>query len=174
MKIHLAAIPVALALVLTGCGGDDDDDTASETPQISDGSFSGKFAKVKAAPKGTKKIGGTAEMVLSASGTQVTIAATNLDPKAVYVAHVHAEACSAADPGGAHFKYTPDGGDMPPNELHMPITVKANGKGSGQTTNPVKAGSDAKSVVIHLKRPAGAKADEVKPPKLACADLASS
>jgi len=174
MKIHLAAIPVALALMLAGCGGDDDDDSATETPQISDGSFSGKFAKLATAPKGTKKIGGKAEMVLSAAGTQVTITATGLDPKAVYVAHVHADSCSAADPGGAHFKYTPDGGDMPPNELHMAVTVKPNGKGSGQTTNPVKAGPDAKSVVIHLKRPAGAKADEVKPPKLACADLAAS
>lgn len=169
-----AAIPVALALLLAGCGGDDDDDSATETPQISDGSFSGKFAKIAAAPKGTKKVGGTAEMVLGASGTQVTIAASGLNPKAVYVAHVHADACSAADPGGPHFKYTADGGDMPPNELHVPVSVNAKGKGSGQTTNPVKAGPDAKSVVIHLKRPAGAKADEVKPPKLACADLAAS
>lgn len=174
MKIHLAAIPAALALVLAGCGDDADDDTAAETPQIADGTFSGKFAKLATAPKGTKKIGGTAEMVLNASGTQVSITATGLDPKAVYVAHVHADSCSAADPGGAHYKYTVDGGDLPPNELHMAVTVKKNGKGSGQTTNPVKTGPEAKSVVIHLKRPAGAKADEAKPPKLACADLAAS
>ncbi len=174
MQIHFAAIPVALALVLAGCGGDDDDDSASETPQISDGSFTGDFAKISTAPKGTKKIGGTAEMVLSAAGTEVTIAASGLNPKAVYVAHVHADSCSAADPGGAHFKYTPDGGDMPPNELHLPVSVNAKGKGSGQTTNPVKAGPGGKSVVIHLKRPAGAKQDEVKPPKVACADLAAS
>lgn len=176
MNIHRAAVPVALAaLALTACG-DDKDETANTSADTSvpDGTFSGKFALVSTAPKGTKKVTGTAEMVLSASGTQVTINAKGLDPKAVYVAHVHAAACSAADPGGPHFKYTADGGDEPPNELHLAITVSKNGKGTGQTTNPVKAGPDAKSVVIHLKRPAGAKADEVKPPKLACADLASS
>ncbi|HUR73919.1 MAG TPA: hypothetical protein VMZ00_06560 [Sporichthya sp.] len=174
MKIHFAAIPVALALMLAGCGGGGDDQNVTPTAQVSDGTFSGKFAKLATAPKGTKKIGGTAEMVLSAAGTQVTINATGLNPKAVYVAHVHADSCSAADPGGPHFKYTPDGGDMPPNELHMAVTVKQNGKGSAQTTNPVKAGPDAKSVVIHVKRQAGAKADEIKPPKVACADLAAS
>lgn len=175
MKIHRAALPVALAaLLLTGCGDDkkESSNTAAETT-VPDGTFSGKFALVSTAPKGTKKITGTAEMVLSASGTQVTINAKGLDPKAVYVAHVHADACSAADPGGPHFKYTADGGDMPPNEIHLPVTVTKNGKATGQATNPVKAGPAAKSVVIHLKRPAGAKADEVKPPKLACADLAS-
>jgi len=177
MNIHRAAIPVALAaLLLSACGDDKDEtsNTSADTNTVSDGTMSGKFALVSTAPKGTKKITGTAEMVLSASGTQVTITAKGLNPKAVYVAHVHADSCSAADPGGSHFKYTPDGGDMPPNELHIAVTVDKKGKGTGQTTNPVKAGPDAKSVVIHLKRPAGAKADEVKPPKLACADLASS
>ncbi|GAA0636398.1 hypothetical protein GCM10009547_45880 [Sporichthya brevicatena] len=174
MKIHLAALPIAVALVLAGCGGDDDDDATAESPEISDGTFSGTFAKLDGAPKGTKKIGGTAEMVLSASGTEVSLSATNLDPKAKYVAHVHADSCDAADPGGAHYQYTPGGGDMPPNELHLPVTVNKNGKGKGETTNPVKAGPEAKSVVIHLKRAAGAKKDEAKPPKLACADLAAS
>jgi Cu-Zn family superoxide dismutase len=176
MRIHPAAIPVALTLVLVaGCGKNSDKaSTTASDSQIPDGTFKGHFAKVSIAPKGTGKIGGTAEMVLSAAGTQVTIAATGLDPKAVYVAHVHNAACSAPDPGGAHFKYTPTGGDEPPNEIHLAITVNAKGKGTAQTTNPVKAGPDAKSVVIHVKRPAGAKADEVKPPKVACADLAAS
>ncbi len=174
MKIHRAAIPFALALVLGGCGGDDGEETATEAPQISDGTFTGKFAKVPTAPKGTKKITGTARMVLSASGTEVTLAAGGLDPKAVYVAHVHADVCSAADPGGPHFKYTPTGGDLPPNELHLPVSVNGKGKGSGQATNAVKAGPEAKSVVIHLQRAAGAKKNEAKPPKLACADLASA
>ena len=171
MKIHLATIPLALTLVLTGCGDDDGDDTAAESPQIPDGTFTGEFAKIPTAPKGTKKITGTAEMVLSAAGTQVSLTATKLNPKAEYVAHVHAEACSAADPGGPHFKYTPTGGDLPPNELHLPVSVNKKGKGTGETTNPVKAGPEAKSVVIHLKRAAGAKKDEATPPKLACADL---
>ena len=173
MKIHFAVIPVALTLALAGCGDDGDDETAAESPQIADGTFSGDFARVENAPKGTKRIAGTAEMVLSAAGTQVSIEATGLDPKATYVAHVHADACSAADPGGPHFQYTPAGGDQPPNELHLPVSVSKNGKGTGQTTNPVKAGPEAKSVVIHLKRAAGANQDQETPPKVACADLVS-
>jgi hypothetical protein len=178
MKIRpattLLALALAPALMLSGCGGDDGDETANEAPQIADGTFSGKFAKVPTAPKGTKKITGTATMVLSASGTEVSIAAAGLDPKAVYVAHVHADACSAADPGGPHFKYTPTGGDMPPNEIHLALTVNKKGKGTAQATNAVKAGPGAKSVVIHLKRAAGAKQDQATPPKLACADLAAA
>ena len=174
MKIHLAPIPLALTVLLAGCGGDDGDETATDSPQISDGSLTGKFAKVASAPKGTKKITGTAEMVLSASGTQVTITASGLDPKAAYVAHVHADACSAADPGGPHYMYTPNGGAMPPNELHLPVSVNDKGKGSGQTTNAVKAGPEAKSVVIHVSKKAGAKKPEATPPKLACADLVAS
>lgn len=174
MKIHHAAIPLALTLVLAGCGDDEGDETAAETPQISDGSFTGDFQKVSTAPKGTKKVTGTAEMVLSAAGTQVSLAAAGLDPKATYVAHVHADGCSAADPGGPHFKYTPTGGDVPPNELHLPVSVTKKGKGTGETTNAVKAGPEARSVVIHLKRAPGAKQDQATPPKVACADLASS
>lgn len=174
MKIHLAAIPVALTLVLAGCGDDEADNTAAEAPEIPDGNFTGEFAKVATAPKGVKKITGIAEMVLAAAGTEVTITAAGLDPKAGYVAHVHADACSATDPGGPHYKYTPTGGDLPPNELHLPVTVNKTGKGTGQTTNAVKAGPEAKSVVIHLQRKAGAKNTEAKPPKLACADLVSS
>lgn len=174
MKIHLATIPLALTLVLTGCGDDEGDETAAESPQVADSTSTGEFAKVATAPKGTKKITGTAEMILSASGTQVSLTAAGLDPKAAYVAHVHADACSAADPGGPHFKYAPTGGDLPPNELHLPVSVNKKGKGTGQTTNVVKAGPAAKSVVIHLKRSAEAEKDEAKPPKLACADLTGS
>jgi hypothetical protein len=175
MKLRHAVVPVAVALVLTGCGDDKKSQTtADESTSLPDGTYSGHFANVPNAPKGTKKITGMAEMVLSATGTKVTLTASGLDPKAVYVAHVHNDLCSAAEPGGAHYKYSPDGGDEPPNELHLMVTVDKKGKGTASTTNPVKAGPSAKSVVIHLKRPAGAKADEAKPPKLACADLAAS
>lgn len=171
MRTKLALIPVAaLVLAFAGCGGDDDD-TADETPGIADGGFAGTFTKVPSPPKGTGKVAGSATLTNSPNGVLVTVAATGLDPKAVYVAHVHSGVCSATDPGGPHFTYEPAGGDMPPNELHLALTVSKKGKGTATTTNPAKAGSAAKSVVIHLKRPAGAKKDEVKPPKVACADL---
>jgi Cu/Zn superoxide dismutase len=172
MRVKHAVIPLAALLVLAGCGGGDDDTAdAAAASAIADAHFAGTFAKVPNAPKGTAKVAGSATLTNSPNGVLVTVAATGLNPKAVYVAHVHNDVCSAADPGGTHFKYDPAGGDLPPNELHLALTVSKKGKGTATTTNPTKAGPAAKSVVIHLKRPAGAKKDEVKPPKVACADL---
>jgi hypothetical protein len=180
-------------LLLAACGGSDSDskDTAqssgveaSATPTASmpgmdmspptalaAGTYTGKFSNVADAPAGTKTIGGTATMVLTKTGTTVSIAATGLDPKAVYVAHVHKMACSDMA-GGTHFQFTPGGDPMPPNEVWLtPVTVTSTGKGSAKATaKPVN--SDAKSVVIHQKRAAGETTDAAKPPKLACADLA--
>ncbi|MGQ0845544.1 MAG: hypothetical protein ACT4QF_15585 [Sporichthyaceae bacterium] len=178
-----AVVPVvALSLALTACGDDEEDSTTAEsTPSpsataaaaeaLEPGTWTGKFALVDVAPKGTKKIGGTATMVVSAKDTTASIAATGLDPKAVYVVHVHKDACSS-EAGGTHFMFDPAGAAKPPNELWV-STVKVTGAkatGKGKVSKPVT--SDAKSMVIHLQRAAGAKKDEAKPPKLACADLA--
>lgn len=173
MNRRLAASAAALLLVLTGCG-DDDDDTASQAPEVADGNFKGSFAKVAGAPKGTKKIAGSATMTVEDSGTSLALSVTGLNPKAAYIAHVHNDVCSAADPGGAHFKYDPAGGDLPPNELHIAVDVSKAGKGTGATSNPAEAGPSAKSVVIHLKKAAGAKKAETTPPKLACADFSAA
>lgn len=113
-------------------------------------------------------------MTNSEGGVVVTIAATHLDPKAVYVAHVRQDLCSATDPGGPTSPTTPAGGDAPPNELHLAIAVAEDGKGTATSTSSAKAGPDAKSVVIHLTRPAGSRTDQVKPPRVACADLAAA
>ncbi|HEX3828030.1 MAG TPA: hypothetical protein VHV82_12235 [Sporichthyaceae bacterium] len=141
---------------------------------LSAGNYQGAFANVADAPAGTKPITGTATMVISATGTKVSLAATDLDPKAVYVAHVHSQPCAISE-GGTHFQFDPKGPPAPPNELWLtPVTVDPTGKATAGVTATQKANSSAKSVVIHLKRPAGATADEAKPPKLACADLARS
>jgi hypothetical protein len=169
------------SLVLSGCGGsnDKDDDTTSPaasaspstTPGPLQGTYTGAFANVPKPPEGAGEVTGTAEMVVSASGTKVTVTADGLDAKAVYVAHVHDDACAADDPGGEHYKFDPDGGDKPPNEIHI-TTIKVTGKkGTGEASVKGQATDDARSVVLHLKRAAGAKADEAKPPKVACADL---
>jgi hypothetical protein len=135
------------------------------------GTYSGSFANVADAPKGTKPITGKATMIISSSGTKVSLAATGLDPKAVYVAHVHNQACST-DEGGTHFKFDPKGPAAPPNEIWLtPVTVTPAGTGTASASADKKADSSAKSVVLHLTRPAGATADEATPPKLACADL---
>ncbi|HEY2833525.1 MAG TPA: hypothetical protein VGJ14_13945 [Sporichthyaceae bacterium] len=147
--------------------------TATSTPEALDtGTYQGTFSNLAAAPAGTGTIGGTATMVISKSGTTVSIAATGLDPKAVYIAHVHKQACSD-NGGGTHFQFTPGGEAKPPNEVWLtPVTVTSGGKGSAKTTADKPVNSDAKSVVIHLKRAPGSSTDEATPPKLACADLA--
>lgn len=177
-----AVLPaVALSLALTACGDDEGSKTIAEptaTPPpvdnaeaLAPGTWTGTFASLATAPKGTATIGGTARMVVTGKDTTASIAATGLDPKGVYVVHVHKAACSA-DGGGTHFMFDSSGEPKPPNELWVtPVKVAGKkGTGTGKVDKPVT--SDAKSMVIHLKRAPGAKADEAKPPKLACADLA--
>jgi hypothetical protein len=192
--------PASVAmLLLAACGGSDSKDTAqpsgtgasaepssssmpgmdmsspmaTSTPEaLAAGTYTGTFSNVADAPAGTKTIGGTATMVLGKKTTTVTLAATGLDPKAVYVAHVHKMACSDME-GGTHFQFTPGGDPMPPNEVWLtPVTVTSTGKGTAKATADKPVNSDAKSVVIHQKRAAGETTDAAKPPKLACADLA--
>lgn len=181
-----AVLPVlALSLALTACGDDEDSDTAENTgtntestpssapaaEPLEAGMYQGTFALLDTAPKGTKKIGGVGHMEVTAKKTTADIAATGLDPKAVYVVHIHANACSD-DAGGKHFMFDHSGEPKPPNEVWIStVKVGSGGKGTGKTTASKPVNSEAKSMVIHLKRAAGAKKDEKTPPKLACADL---
>lgn len=180
-----AAVPMlALSLALTACG-DDDEETAAETganseaapdstpapDPLMEGTYKGTFALLDVAPKGTKKIGGTATMQVAAEKTTASISATGLDPKAVYVVHVHKNACDD-DAGGTHFMFDDDGEPKPPNEVWIdPVKVGSGGKGTGKTSTEKEMNTEAKSMVLHLQRAPGAKKDEKTPPKLACADL---
>jgi hypothetical protein len=174
------ALTATAALLLAGCGGGDDDgdDAAIGITANTPGArlFGGPFSNVKDVPPDTGAVVGTAEMVIAQGKTRVTILATGLDNKAQYVGHVHKEAC-ATDDGGTHFKFDPNGGDAPPNEIHLPIQFEVDRQGNSKSaiTSDVtvdrEAGADAKSVVIHLKRGRGDGADNPKLPKIACADL---
>ena len=182
-----AVLPVlALSLALTACGDDEENTTAENNPEptpsadhsmepeagpLKAGTYTGTFSLLDAAPDGTKKIGGTATMVVSKSKTTANISATGLDPKAVYVVHLHKAACSA-DGGGTHFMFDHMGEPKPPNEVWITPGKVSGGKATGKTEAKKQVTKDAKSMVIHLKRPAGATKDEKTPPKLACADLA--
>jgi hypothetical protein len=138
------------------------------------GQYQGTFANVADAPAGSKPVTGTAMMVISATGTKVSLVAAGLDPKAVYVAHVHNQPCATGE-GGMHFQFDPKGAAAPPNEMWLvPVKVDPKGKATASVSATQKANSSAKSVVIHLKQAAGAPppAAGAKPPKLACADLA--
>ncbi len=181
MKTRLPILVLTVgSLLLAGCGGGDGEDTAENTPEVSsapetpaplDGTYAGTFANVPEPPKDSAAVTGTTEMVVSGSATKVSVAAEGLDDKAVYVAHVHADACAADDPGGAHFMFDPEGDEKPPNEIHIaPLKVKDK-KGTGEASNPKPVTSAAKSMVIHVKRAAGESKDAEKPPKLACADF---
>lgn len=186
MRTRLPILVVTVGgLLLAGCGGGKSDEDVADTtleasasPSASagpggavEGTFAGTFVNVPKPPAGSPDVTGTAEMVVSASGTKVTIKADGLDEKAVYIAHVHDDACAADDPGGLHYKFKPEGGDKPPNEIHI-ATIKIKDKqGTGDASVKDKATGDARSVVIHVKRAAGEKADVAQPPKLACADL---
>jgi hypothetical protein len=174
----------AAVLVLGGCGKDDSKDAVSDTLDRSTPgahNFLGRFANVPNAPEGEAPITGIAEMTVADGRTRVDVLVAGLNAKSTYIAHVHDDVCSAADPGGAHFKFKADGESKPPNEIHLPITLapdltgtpKTEGTkgGNGDVTVDGEAGPEARSVVLHVLRRPGATADEAKPPKLACADL---
>ncbi|HZE65359.1 MAG TPA: hypothetical protein VE081_01930 [Sporichthyaceae bacterium] len=163
-----AAAALALVAVTSGGAGNA---AATAIPTRADFDYIGKFANVADAPPGTAPIGGTAAMVVTTRATTTSINATGLDPKNVYIADVHDQPCFIGE-GGGRFLFDPTGPKVPPNAIWLsPITVTAAGRGTATTTSAAPAGPRAKSVVIHLKRAAGAKAEEVNPPKLACADL---
>lgn len=176
------ALATVTALLLTGCGGDDEATQDAAQAQLVAGApgvraLEGNFANVPKAPAGSAEVTGTAEMLLGQGKTKVSVLATGLDNAAQYIAHVHADKCSAKDPGGDHFKFDPNGSDVPPNEIHLDIVFQVTKEGerqnavSAETVADKEAGEAAKSVVIHLERGAGATSDEETPPKVACADL---
>jgi hypothetical protein len=93
-----------------------------------------------------------------------------------YAAHLHNAPCSAANPGGGHYKDDPAGLSEPPNELWLSSTTDPKG---GITANPAGvahgAGSadcvarpEAHAIVIHAIPPGGTTAGG---PKIGWADL---
>jgi hypothetical protein len=125
---------------------------------------SGTFAPFAGATGAEQNVAGTATLVRSASGTEVTLNTTGLDPAGTYVAHVHALPC-AVGAGGGHYKIDPlNTGTVEANELWPAFGGDASA-GSASITSSHVARADAQSVVIHrtdLGTPA---------PKVACADL---
>jgi superoxide dismutase, Cu-Zn family len=121
----------------------------------------GTFAPFAAATAADKNIGGTATLVRSSTGTEVTLAATGLAAAGMYMAHVHAFPCAVTSAGG-HYKIDPTNtATVESNEI-WPVF----GDGGSATVSVSHiARPDAQSVVLHrsdLGTPA---------PKVACADL---
>jgi hypothetical protein len=125
------------------------------------------------------EIEGFAQLVRGESGTQGRVVVRGLDPGTTYAAHLHNAPCSAANPGGAHYRDDPAGPSAPPNELWFSstedpqagVTANAGGVAHGRGAADWVARPEAQSVVIHAIPPGGNTAGG---PKIACADLASS
>jgi Cu-Zn family superoxide dismutase len=176
------AVTLVAAALLTGCGGGGGSDKAASDDLLvasdpANKAFEGSFTNLKTAPKDLEAVTGLTELVVGHGKTRVTITAAGLDNKGQYFGWLHADACSAADPGGPHFKFDPNGSDQPPNAMRFDITFEVDRHGAKQ--NGITAdqtvpgdGSAAKSVVIYMRKSPHETLAEVNPPKLACADLA--
>lgn len=171
---------ILAAFALAACGSSDEETEA----------VSGQVKALPGAPVGDKKVAGEATLERADGGTKVSLDATGLEPSTEYVAHLHTGGCDQADPGGPHFKFDADGGDEPPNEIHLEFMSKADGAASATATSEreVPAG-EAGSVVVHeagtehttAGETSGTEAvfvheghhhDEPAPPaKIACAEL---
>ena len=139
--IALLLAAFALTAGLAACGSDDSgDDTVA-----------GTFEPLPEAPAIYDNISGEAELTRSDGGTTVAISLTGLTPNAEYMAHLHTEGCEASDPGGPHFKFDPQGGDEPPNEIHLSFTANGDGSGKAEATADQEVpGGEAGSVVLHF------------------------
>lgn len=137
---------------------DPDATPADELPDATEAAFT----VLDTAPPGSDAVAGTAWIAFGDDpGTTLTVRLTGLEPGTEYVGHLHAMAC-AADNGGPHFKFDPDGAELPPNEIHIGFTAGDDGSGTATITNPQPAEAAA-SVVIH---PADAMDN-----RLVCADM---
>lgn len=123
---------------------------------------SGNFAVLETAPPGSEGVAGRAWTGQNDSGTTVTIQMTGLEPGVEYLSHLHEASC-AQDDGGEHFKFDPEGGDLPPNEVHLGFTAAEDGTGVATVTSDQRVGDDAPAIVVH---PADAQDN-----RLACADF---
>ena len=121
-------------------------------------------------------IEGFATLTRSDEGTAGKVVVRGLEPATTYAAHLHDAPCSAANPGGAHYKNDPAGPAMPPNELWFSstndplagITANPGGVAHGRGSADWVARPEAQSVVVHFIPPGGTTAGG---PKIACADL---
>ena len=204
--ITVSLTTVLAGIVIAGCGESESFDVRTQTSTQSTAktstpdptTASGAFKLVPNAPRGYPDLSGTAKLVRSERGTDASITLTGLQPNTQYASHVHAGPCDQPDPGGAHFKFDLNGSDTPPNEIHLPFTSDAGGRGAAEAHNDqtVPEG-EGRSIVVHrdqatARRSGGKKAsgataqnhhsspDSAKssvatssaaPPKIACAAL---
>lgn len=139
----LATLIVALAatLGLAACGGSSSDEDV----------VSGTFEPLPDTPAVYDNISGEADLTRSDGETTTAISLNGLAPNAEYMAHLHTGGCEGGDPGGPHFKFDPQGGDEPPNEIHLSFTANGDGSGKAEVTSDQEVPEgEAGSVVLHF------------------------
>ncbi len=136
-----AFVAILAAFALGACGDSSDNETEA---------VSGSLQPLAGAPAQDQGVAGEATLERADGGTTVSLSVTGLEPDKEYVAHLHTGGCDQADPGGPHFKFNANGGDEPPNEIHLEFRSGADGSGRATATSDreVPAG-EAGSVVIH-------------------------
>ncbi|SFD76497.1 hypothetical protein [Streptomyces aidingensis] len=182
-----ACLLTTAALLLTGCGGDSSaaagPDTGGESGHEAHGMADTAMgdpsatpaadipgAEVRQAPltlldtrpPGTDGVRGTAWLAQHEGGTTVTVSMTGLEPGTDYISHLHLKAC-AEENGGDHFRFDPDGSDLPPNEIHLAFTGDAQGRAEMTVENDRRTGDAAASLVVHPR--------DAQDNRLACADF---
>ena len=120
----------------------------------------GTWLRLVTAPVAYMEVTGTAQLAVHEDGTTVTLRLEHLPPNQPYMSHVHVDTCKVL--GGNHFKFDPQGGDRPPNEIHLAFTSQEDGSGFMTVENPHQAGEEARSIIVHQME------DDLK---LLCADL---
>ena len=119
------------------------------------------FTLLDTRPAGYDAVSGSAWVARHEMGTTVTLELSGLQPGVSYIAHVHEGGCAEA--GGDHYKFDPNGSEMPPNEIHLAFVGGDDGSGFMSAENHAVAGESARSVVVH---PA-----DLLDNKLACAEF---
>ncbi len=125
--------------------GDPDATPAEEVPGAE--LASGEFVLLETRPSGFDDVTGTATIARHDGGTTVTVRLEGLPPGEQLISHVHEAPC--AEDGGDHFRFDPEGSDMPPNEIHLRFDAADDGTGFMTAENEMVAGDDAVSFVVH-------------------------
>ncbi|MDQ3886741.1 MAG: superoxide dismutase family protein, partial [Actinomycetota bacterium] len=107
----------------------------------------GEFRVLDTAPEGYQNVKGFAQLARHAGGTTVTVELAGLKPRTEIIAHVHEGSC--AEGGGQHYRFDPQGADVPPNEIHLLVTSDESGAGRMTVENKRRAGAAARSIVVH-------------------------
>ena len=188
---RMLALALALSLTAVACGSDDAADVpvsttttvaadpmgemdgvqmymgdaaatpASEVPGAE--VVTGRFDLLDTRPQGYDAVTGTAALARHDDGTTVTIQLSGLKPGVVFISHVHEGTC--AEYGGDHYRFDPDGSDLPPNEIHLAFRSTEGGNGFMTAENDGVVDERAVSVVLHPR--------DLLDNKIACAQFGS-